>query len=91
MRRSFGHHALVRDLRELVPDLGPADVVRHGAGVRAQAVTPEGTLVDDFRILEAEGMLHLLNAPSPAATASLVIGQHLAEMAERALGGDAPR
>jgi L-2-hydroxyglutarate oxidase len=51
--------------------------------VRAQALEPNGFLVDDFRIVEAERMVHVLNAPSPGATASLSIGQSIAEMAEK--------
>jgi L-2-hydroxyglutarate oxidase len=86
IRRSFSRAALARDLRALVPDLAAADLRRHGAGVRAQAVTRDGRLIDDFHILEAERMLHVLNAPSPAATASLSIGSTLAERAERLFG-----
>jgi L-2-hydroxyglutarate oxidase len=81
--RSLSRRALVRALRALVPDLRTSDLRRHGAGVRAQAVARDGTLIDDFHILEAERMLHVLNAPSPAATASLSIGRALAQRAER--------
>lgn len=81
--RSFSRRAFVKALQELVPDVGYDDVERHGAGVRAQAVTNDGTLVDDFRILEAEHMVHVLNAPSPAATASLSIGETIANMARK--------
>jgi L-2-hydroxyglutarate oxidase len=84
--RSFSRGAFVRALQKLVPDLRPADVKRHGAGVRAQAVGPDGALLDDFHILEAERMLHVLNAPSPAATASLSIGRTLAARAVRSFG-----
>ncbi len=52
-----------------------------GAGVRAQAVAPDGKLVDDFFIRQADRMIHVLNAPSPAATASITIGQEIAKMA----------
>jgi L-2-hydroxyglutarate oxidase len=86
VHRSWSRRAFVRALQRLVPDLRPEDVERHGAGVRAQAVDATGALVDDFRIIEAPGMLHVLNAPSPAATASLAIGAHIAECAERHLG-----
>jgi L-2-hydroxyglutarate oxidase len=54
-----------------------------GAGVRAQALEPSGVLVDDFRIVEAESMIHVLNAPSPAATAAISIGKQIASMASR--------
>jgi L-2-hydroxyglutarate oxidase len=84
--RSFSRSAFVRALRKLVPEIRPADVSRHGAGVRAQAVARDGALLDDFRILEADRMLHVLNAPSPAATASLSIGRTLAERASRRFG-----
>jgi len=84
--RSFSRAALARALRRLVPELTAPDLRRRGAGVRAQAVAPDGTLIDDFRILEAERMLHVLNAPSPAATASLSIGEALAERAAQVFG-----
>jgi L-2-hydroxyglutarate oxidase len=80
--RSLSKEAFARDLRKMIPDLVSADIRRDGAGVRAQAVTPDGTLVDDFRLLRAERMLHVLNAPSPAATASLSIGRGIAAAAE---------
>jgi (S)-2-hydroxyglutarate dehydrogenase len=79
--RAFSKRAFVNALRRLVPEIGPADVRRRGAGVRAQAVAPGGQLVDDFRIVGGDGTIHVLNAPSPAATASLVIGEHIARMA----------
>ena len=80
--RSLNRGALTRALQRMVPAVRPGDLVPAGAGVRAQAVAPDGSLVDDFRILESERMLHVLNAPSPAATASLAIGRHLAAVAE---------
>jgi len=84
--RSFSTRAFVAALQRLVPDLRPADVVRHGAGVRAQALTPDGSLVDDFRILRSRRAIHVLNAPSPAATASLAIGRHIADLAAESFG-----
>ena len=81
--RSFSSRAFVNALRRLVPDLRAADVRRAGAGVRAQAVDRQGRLVDDFRIVEADRMVHVLNAPSPAATASIAIGEAIAGMAIR--------
>ena len=84
--RSFSRRAFVQALRRLIPDLHPEDVRRSGAGVRAQALEPGGALVDDFRIVEAEGMIHVLNAPSPAATASISIGRSIAAMAARSFG-----
>jgi L-2-hydroxyglutarate oxidase len=84
--RSFSKRAFVASLRKLVPSLQMEDVVPAGAGVRAQAVEPTGLLVDDFRIVEAPGMIHVLNAPSPAATASLSIGETIADMAASRFG-----
>jgi L-2-hydroxyglutarate oxidase len=81
--RSFSKRAFVTALQRLIPELQPEDVRPGGAGVRAQALEPNGFLVDDFRIVEAERMVHVLNAPSPGATASLSIGQSIAEMAEK--------
>jgi L-2-hydroxyglutarate oxidase len=79
--RSLSKRAFVRALRRLVPELRRDDLRPAGAGVRAQAVDPDGRLVDDFSIVPAERMVHVLNAPSPAATASLSIGQAIAEAA----------
>lgn len=80
-RRSFSKEAFVRALQRLLPEIGTADLEAGGAGVRAQALAPDGALVDDFRIREAERMIHVLNAPSPAATASIAIGRTIAAMA----------
>jgi L-2-hydroxyglutarate oxidase len=79
--RSFSRRAFIDALRHLVPGLDVDDVRPRGAGVRAQAVDSRGTLVDDFRIVETEHMIHVLNAPSPAATAALSIGDTIAAMA----------
>jgi (S)-2-hydroxyglutarate dehydrogenase len=84
--RSVSKRAFVNALRKLVPDLRADDIVRAGAGVRAQAVEPTGVLCDDFRIVEAEGMVHVLNAPSPGATASISIGQTIADLAAQRFG-----
>jgi len=79
--RSFSKRAFVRALQRLVPELGESDLAPGGSGVRAQAVTREGGLVDDFCIVGSANMIHVLNVPSPAATASLKIGQKIVEMA----------
>lgn len=79
--RSISKGAFVHALKRLVPDLEEGDVAPGGAGVRAQAVSPDGTLLDDFAILPTPNAIHVLNAPSPAATASLAIGRHLAGLA----------
>jgi len=81
--RSFSKRAFVRALQKLIPELDFADVHPAGAGVRAQALEPNGFLVDDFRIIETARMIHVLNAPSPAATASLSIGRTIANMVEK--------
>ena len=78
LARSFGGRALVRSAQHMLPELRPGDVRRSGAGVRAQAVTRRGQLVDDFLFLRDGRTLHVLNAPSPAATACLTIGDHIA-------------
>ena len=77
--RSFSTAAFVRSLQRLVPAVRERDVRRGGAGVRAQAVGPDGAVLDEFVFAEDDRSLHVLNAPSPAATASLTIGEHLAE------------
>jgi L-2-hydroxyglutarate oxidase len=79
--RSFSKRAFLAALRKLMPCLMRDDIARGGAGVRAQALDPAGRLLDDFHIVEAEGMIHVLNAPSPAATASLSIGEAIADRA----------
>jgi L-2-hydroxyglutarate oxidase len=86
LRRSFSKKAFHRALQRLIPELRLDDLQPFGAGVRAQAVEPSGALVDDFRFVEADRMIHVLNAPSPAATASLSIGQTIADMARRNFG-----
>jgi len=83
MYRSLVKSAFVRAVQQLVPEVTSKDLVPGRAGVRAQAVEPTGALVDDFRIVSGEAMLHVLNAPSPAATASLAIGKYVAEAAAR--------
>jgi (S)-2-hydroxyglutarate dehydrogenase len=86
MWRSWNKRAFVRALRELVPELREADLNPGGSGVRAQALEANGALLDDFRIIEEEHMIHVLNAPSPAATASIAIGRHVAALAARNFG-----
>jgi L-2-hydroxyglutarate oxidase len=79
MRRSLSHRLFVRSIQELVPALQEADVVRGGSGVRAQAVDERGKLLDDFHIVRSSRAMHVLNAPSPAATASLAIGREISD------------
>jgi L-2-hydroxyglutarate oxidase len=78
--RSVSRAAFVRSLQRLVPDITEEDVVPCTAGVRAQALRPDGTLEDDFLIVRSPGAIHVCNAPSPAATASLEIGKQIAAM-----------
>ncbi|MEU3451184.1 L-2-hydroxyglutarate oxidase [Streptomyces thermolilacinus] len=82
LRRSLSKAAFTEAVRRLLPEVRPGDLRAAPAGVRAQAVLRDGTLVDDFLIREAPRTVHVLNAPSPAATASLPIGR---EVARRAL------
>jgi (S)-2-hydroxyglutarate dehydrogenase len=81
MYRSYNKRAFVRALQTLVPEIGADDVRRGGAGVRAQAMDSQGNLIDDFSFIEGPNAIHVLNAPSPAATASLVIGEAIADKA----------
>jgi (S)-2-hydroxyglutarate dehydrogenase len=81
LRRSWSRESSGRALQRLIPDLRMHDLQPAGCGIRAQAVLPDGSLADDFRIARAERMIHVLNAPSPAATASLAIGETIAHMA----------
>jgi len=86
MYRSLSKAAFVRALQRLIPSIRPEDVTPGGAGVRAQAVAADGSLVDDFSIVSGPDAIHVLNAPSPAATASLAIGRHIAALAREAFG-----
>lgn len=85
MIRSRSRSMYARSARTLVPGVRAEHLIPGGAGVRAQAVAPDGTLVDDFVIEEAGPTVHVLNAPSPGATASLAIGAHVAAIAARHL------
>ena len=78
--RSFSKGAFVRALQKLVPEIQAQDIESFGAGVRAQALLNDGTMVDDFRIVRDDHAIHVLNAPSPAATASLAIGERVADL-----------
>jgi len=87
MARSVSERLFVASVRRLMPGLGRGDFRPGGAGVRAQALDRDGNLVDDFRFAEAERQVHVLNAPSPAATAALAIGDEIAERAATHMGG----
>jgi L-2-hydroxyglutarate oxidase len=79
IRRSFSKELFAQALQRLVPDIRESDLATGGAGVRAQAMSPEGELLQDFCLVERPRALHVLNAPSPGATASLAIGGEIAE------------
>jgi len=84
IHRSFSKKAFVRGLKKLVPEVEEGDVVPIAAGVRAQAIRKDGVLVDDFLIVEGKNSVHVLNAPSPAATSAIPIGEEIARRAAEA-------
>jgi (S)-2-hydroxyglutarate dehydrogenase len=77
--RSYSKRAFVRSLQKLIPAITEADLVPGGSGVRAQALDRNGKLIDDFRFAYTDGVLHVCNVPSPAATASLAIAGHIVD------------
>ncbi|MFJ4988131.1 L-2-hydroxyglutarate oxidase [Streptomyces sp. NPDC088732] len=86
LRRSLSKRAFTDEVRRLLPEVTAADLVPSAAGVRAQAVLRDGELVDDFLFAGSGPFVHVLNAPSPAATASLPIGREIARRALEAAG-----
>ncbi len=85
MARSHSVTLFAQALQRLVPDISRHDLVQGGAGVRAQALDRKGRLVDDFSIVTGPGRIHVLNAPSPAATSSLAIGDYLSKIGRSVL------
>ncbi len=83
VHRSLRKGVFVKSLQTLIPEVTRDDLGGGGSGVRAQAVSPDGALLEDFRIEETPNAIHVLNAPSPGATSSLVIGRYIADMADR--------
>ena len=83
MYRSLFKKAFVRELRKFIPALSAQDLVPAPAGVRAQTVFPNGALAQDFEIIQQDGLVHVLNAPSPAATASLEIADYIVSLVEK--------
>jgi L-2-hydroxyglutarate oxidase len=79
IRRSFSKKAFVKSLQRLIPEIDSADLRPTTAGIRAQALLPNGRLVEDFLLVDGPDSIHVCNAPSPAATASLEIGMTVAE------------
>jgi L-2-hydroxyglutarate oxidase len=87
LRRSFSRALFCRSQQRLVPEIQPGDLATGGSGVRAQAISMEGEIMQDFRFVARPNALHVLNAPSPAATASLAIGAEIVAMAEKTMKG----
>jgi len=85
MHRSFSKKAFLKSMRHLVPEARPEDMRYHRSGVRAQCVASNGKMIYDYLILEEERIINLVNAPSPAATSALAIGQFMAEKAMQRL------
>jgi (S)-2-hydroxyglutarate dehydrogenase len=86
MVRSWSRAAFLRSLQRLIPEVQETDIEPSSAGVRAQALMPDGALVDDFLFVDGPRSLHVCNAPSPAATSSIPIGESIAERVAEALG-----
>lgn len=86
LARSYSKTLFARALARLVPEVTEGDLVPAGSGVRAQALDRQGRLLDDFHIVEGAGSLHVINAPSPAATASIAIGNEVAKRVAGRLG-----
>ena len=86
MHRSYRKSVFVNDLKKLIPEIRPEDLEPGGSGVRAQAVSKSGAILDDFHILRGQHALHVLNAPSPGATSSLAIGEYLSDLAIQDFG-----
>jgi L-2-hydroxyglutarate oxidase len=85
LRRSFSRRLFCESLQKLVPEIREMDLAPGGAGVRAQAMSPDGDLVQDFCLLNRPRALHVLNAPSPAATAALAIGEEISNLVAKEL------
>ncbi len=84
--RSYSRRVFLRDLQRLIPEIQNSDLASGGSGVRAQAVARDGSLLDDFSIIQSGDAIHVLNAPSPGATSSLAIGEHIAGLAVENFG-----
>lgn len=80
MKRSFSKKLFVESMQQIIPEITEKDVYRSGAGVRAQACDADGGLLDDFKIIETDKYIHVCNAPSPAATSSLAIGETISKL-----------
>src|SRR6202020_3650744 len=82
---SLSKAAFTRALQRLLPEVRESDLVPGGSGVRAQALKPDGSLVDDFQFVTSGRVLHVLNVPSPAATASIMVGKAIVDLAAKEL------
>ena len=87
--RSYNRRVFLHDLQRLIPEIQNSDLDSGGSGVRAQAVARDGSLLDDFSIIQGRNAIHVLNAPSPGATSSLAIGEHIAGLALENFGDTA--
>jgi L-2-hydroxyglutarate oxidase len=85
IRRSLSRELFCQSLQRLVPEIQSSDLEPGGAGVRAQAMLRDGTLIQDFHIARGISAIHVLNAPSPAATSSLAIGEEIVAQIEQSL------
>src|SRR5579872_7305666 len=90
MYRDYSKAAFVTAMQAYIPEITAGDVIFGPSGVRAQALAADGSLVDDFSILNAKNIIHVRNAPSPAATSSLAIGETIVGAAGKAFGLEAP-
>ena len=82
INRSFRKNIFLKDLQKMVPSLKSSDLIKGGSGVRAQAIASDGSMIDDFAIEMGNRSIHVLNAPSPGATSSLIIGDYIADLAD---------
>ena len=82
MIRSYSKNLFVRELKKLIPEITSDDIVPGGSGVRAQALTKDGKLLDDFKIIRNKNIVHVLNAPSPAATSAFAIAENIISVFE---------
>jgi len=87
LRGSLSKRAFVAEARDFIPALESDDVTPAPAGVRAQALDPDGSMVDDFRITDVDGVVLVRNAPSPAATSSLAIAEYVVDRTYSRAGG----
>lgn len=88
LNRSFRKSVFVKSIQKLLPEIRSDDLIASPSGVRAQAIDRKGRMVDDFCIEESPGAIHVLNAPSPAATSSMMIGKYIASKAELRINAD---